>query len=45
MLGISMVKKKRKEIKINDIYKKKINKMKPMNLRKLIKEKSLVDFK
>ena len=45
MLGISMMKKKRKEIKINNIYKKKINKIKPVNLGKLIKKKSLINFK
>ena len=45
MLGISMAKKKRKEIKVNDIYKRKTDKMKPVNLRKLIKKKPLVGFK
>ena len=45
MLGISMAKKKRKEIKVNDIYKRKTNKMKFVNLKKSIKEKPSIDFK
>ena len=45
MLGISMAKKKRKEIKINDIYKRKANKMKSINLEKLTEKKLLISFK
>ena len=45
MLNISMIKKKRKEIKVNNIYKRKIDKMKSINLKKLIEKKPLIGSK
>ena len=38
MLDISIIKKKRKEIEINNIYKRKANKIKSINLEKLIEK-------